>query len=138
VASGESPSSFSDLPRPVQVQIAGLGPLLFGAVCGFVLSESATGWWALQVVAALGGLAGGLDHDGPRPGALRGLVAGALFGAGIVIAQAVSVHQPLAEVPSPIGILVVITTVLGTGLGAVGGVAGRRTRRANARVRQPK
>jgi hypothetical protein len=130
VASGESPNSFSDLPRPVQVQIAGLGPLLFGAVCGFVLSESATGWWVLQAVAALGGLAGGVEHDGPRPGALRGLVAGALFGAGIVVAHAISAEQPLAEVPSPIGILVIVTAVLGTLLGAIGGLAGRRTRRA--------
>jgi hypothetical protein len=132
VASGESPNSFSDLPRPVQVQIAGLGPLLFGAVCGFVLSESATGWWVLQALAALGGLAGGLDHDGPRPGALRGLVAGALFGAGIVLAHAISGEQPLAQVPSPIGSLVIVTAVLGTLLGAIGGVAGRRTRRVRA------
>jgi hypothetical protein len=112
------------------VQIAGLGPLLFGAVCGFVLSESATGWWVLQAVAALGGLAGGVEHDGPRPGALRGLVAGALFGAGIVVAHAISAEQPLALVPSPIGILVIVTAVLGTLLGAIGGLAGRRTRRA--------
>ena len=132
MASGERANHFSDLPRPVQAQIAAFGPLLFGAVCGFVLSESATGWWVLQAVAVLGGLAGGTEHDGPGPGALRGLAAGALFGAGIVVAQAISTPPPLAHVPSPIGVLVVITAVLGTLLGAIGGLAGRRARRASA------
>ena len=131
MASGSPPSRFSDLPRPVQVQIAGLGPLLFGAVCGFVLSESATAWWALQALAALGGLAGGTEHVGPRPGALRGLVAGALFGAGIVLGHAASAEPPLAIVPSPIAVLIMITAVAGSLLGALGGLAGRRRHRAS-------
>ena len=128
----EAATSFSDLPRPVQAQLAGLGPLLFGAVCGFVLGESAAGWWVLQAVAALGGLAGGTEHHGPRPGAIRGMVAGALFGAGIVLADAISGDQPLAQVPHPIGALVIVTTVLGSLLGAIGGLAARRARRPGA------
>ena len=79
---------FSDLPRAVQVQLAGIGPLLFGAVVGFMLGESEVGYWVLTGLSVVGGVAGGLDHPELRAAAARGLVAGALFGSGIVAAQA--------------------------------------------------
>lgn len=125
------PVPFADLPRPVQVQLLVGGPLLFGAVCGFVLSESKTGWLVLQLVAALGGLLAGLEHHGARGGALRGLAAGALFGTGIVIADAVSSAPPAADVPDPMVLMIVITALIGTLLGAVGGAIS--SRRAHGR-----
>ena len=69
--------SFSDLPRAIQVQLAGIGPLLFGAVVGFMLGESAAAYWALTALSVVGGIAGGLDHSDLRAAAARGLVAGA-------------------------------------------------------------
>jgi hypothetical protein len=114
--------SFSDLPRAVQVQLAGLGPLLFGAVVGFMLGESEAGYWILTGLSIIGGVAGGLDHPELRAAASRGLVAGALFGGGIVLAHEVSGDEALAAVPSPLVLLVAIAAVAGAGLGTVGGL----------------
>jgi uncharacterized membrane protein (UPF0136 family) len=126
----DPPPLFSTLPRPVQVQVAGLGPLLVGAVCGFLLGESESGYWALSFLAAVGGLAGGFEHDGVRAGALRGVVAGALFGAGLLGADAVSADPRLAAVPSPLALIVIVTAAIGAALGAVGASArGRYARR---------
>jgi hypothetical protein len=113
--------SFSELPVAARVQIAVLGPILVGAICGFLLGESAAGWWIAQGAGAIGGVAGGLEHDGPRQGALRGLVAGILFGGGIVAADAISGDPPRAEAPEPIGLIVPLAAAVGCGLGALGG-----------------
>jgi len=126
------PVHFEDLPVAVQVQLVAGGAFLFGLVCGFVVSEGKTGWIILQLIAAVGGFLAGLDHGGPRDGALRGLAGGFLFGLGIVIADAVTDKAPVAEVPEPIGLLIIITTVLGAGLGALGGLVGRRIRAREA------
>jgi hypothetical protein len=113
--------TFSELPPAVQFQLAVLGPILLGAVCGFLLGESEAGWWISQALGALGGVAGGFEHLTPRAGALRGLVAGTLFGLGIVTADAISGNAPLATAPEPIGLIVIVTALVGTGLGALGG-----------------
>jgi hypothetical protein len=115
------PPLFSTLPRPVQVQIAGLGPLLVGAVTGFLLDASAAGYWVMSGLGAVGGIAGGLEHRGARAGARRGLVAGLLFGAGLVIAHAITGRAALVMIPSPSVLLIPITTMAGAGLGAAGG-----------------
>jgi hypothetical protein len=122
------PVHFEDLPRAVQVQLVAGGALLFGMVCGFVLSEGKTGWIVLNLVAAIGGFLAGLDHAGPRDGALRGLAGGFLFGLGVVIADAVTDAPPVADVPDPLGVLIILTTVFGCALGALGGLVGRRVR----------
>jgi hypothetical protein len=122
------PVHFEDLPRAVQIQLIVGGPLLFGAVCGFILSESKGGWAIVNLIAAIGGLAAGLDHAGPREGAMRGLAGGFLFGLGVVIADAITDGAPVADVPDPLGLLLILTTVFGAGLGALGGLIGRRIR----------
>jgi hypothetical protein len=113
--------TFSELPAAARFQIAILGPVLVGAICGFLLGESAPGWWIAQAAGAVGGVAGGLEHQGARQGALRGLVAGILFGLGIVAADAISGDAPRAEAPTPIGLIVPLAAVVGSGLGALGG-----------------
>jgi hypothetical protein len=113
--------TFSELPASAQFQIAVLGPILVGAICGFLLGESTAGWWIAQAAAAVGGIAGGFEHRGARPGALRGLVAGILFGLGIVAADAISGDPPQAEAPDPIALIVPLAAVIGSGLGALGG-----------------
>jgi hypothetical protein len=120
------PASFSDLPRAVQVQLAGIGPLLLGAVVGFMLGESEAGFWTLTALSVAGGLAGGLDHPELRAAAARGLVAGCLFGVGTVAAHEISGDAALATVPSPIVLLVAIDAVAGAILGTIGGVVRAR------------
>ena len=126
------PVHFEELPPAVQVQLATGGALLFGLVCGFVLSEGETGWIVLNLIAGIGGFLAGFDHAGPKEGAIRGVIGGLLFGLGVVIADAVTQEAPVAEVPHPIGLLLILTTVIGGALGALGGLVGRRLRAREA------
>jgi hypothetical protein len=126
-------SSFSDLPRAVQVQLAGIGPLLFGAVVGFMLGESEAGYWVLTGLSVLGGVVGGLDHPELRAAAARGPVAGALFAGGILAAHELSGDAALAAVPSPLVLLVAIAAVAGAGLGTVGALLRARHDEAGRR-----
>jgi hypothetical protein len=120
------PSLLSTLPRSAQVQIAVLGPLLLGAMSGFLLDTNAVGYWAVQVAGTAGGVSGGMEHSGPVAGARRGLVAGALFGAGLMSAHAISNQRTLAYVPHPLVLIALATAAIGAALGGVGGVARRR------------
>lgn len=120
--------AFGDLPLPVQVQLAGIGPLLLGAVVGFLLGESAAGYWIVTGLGVLGGLGGGLEHVTARAAAARGVVAGILFGTGIVVAHAVSGDHPLAKVPSPLALLIAFGAVGGVVLALVGFWLGRSRR----------
>jgi hypothetical protein len=119
---------FSDLPTVVQIQLAGIGPFLLGAVIGLMLGESVTGYWVLTGLSLIGGLAGGVEHRTIRAAAARGLVTGACFGTGIVLAQAVSDDQPRATVPSPLVLLIVFAAVGGGVLAALGWRLGARAR----------
>jgi hypothetical protein len=120
------PPLLSALPRPAQVQIAVLGPLLLGGLCGFLLDASVVGYWIVQVAGTAGGVTSGMEHSGPGAGARRGLLAGALFGTGLIGAQAISNRRALATVPHPLVLLALGTTVIGAILGGIGGSARRR------------
>ena len=112
--------TFAQLPRPIQIQLAAIGPLLFGLVCGFLLEINAAAYWVASALSVAGGLAGGTEHAAIRPAALRGTTAGACFGLGVVIANAASKGPPLAPLPSPTALLILITASAGTGLAAAG------------------
>jgi hypothetical protein len=120
------PPLLESLPRPTAVQIVVGGPLLLGMVTGFFLGIDAATWWVLNGVGALGGFLGGLEHRTARGAALRGLLAGLLFGGGIVLADAVSDQPALAEIPSPPILLVPLAAAIGAGLHALGAVVRRR------------
>src|SRR3954468_23128004 len=98
------PIAFNQLPRPVQLQLAALGPLLLGLVCGFFLGVSAASFWVVNALGIGGGILGGLEQaQSParpaggggtraarRDAAVRGAVAGATFGLGVVVAHQAS------------------------------------------------
>ena len=117
----EERGEFAALPRPVQVQLAIFGPLLFGMIAGFLLGETDTGYWIITALATIGGVLGGMEHVGARDGAIRGVAGGFFFGLGIVIADAIADNVHQVEVPDPIIVLVIVTTIAGTLLGALGG-----------------
>lgn len=125
----EPPPLLKDLPPNIQFQLAGFGPVLFGLVGGFLLGTSELGYWIVQVVGVALGFAGGYEHEGAGEGALRGLVAGTLFGLGIVLGDAISGDPPLAELPEPIGLILIPIAIAGTVLGALGGRARARSSR---------
>jgi hypothetical protein len=120
--------TFTELPRAIQIQLAAIGPLLFGLVCGFVLELSAVAYWVTSALSMFGGLVGGAEHGTLRPAVLRGTIAGACFGAGIVIANAASDRPALAPLPSPTAALILITATAGGALAAAGAVLSKRRR----------
>jgi hypothetical protein len=119
----KAPPLFSTLPRPAQVQLAGLGPLLFGMVCGFLLEATVGGYWVVSTVGLLGAVSGGMEHSGATAGARRGLLAGSLFGIGVVLAHAIARERELVTIPHPAVLLILVTSVIGTLFGAAGGAA---------------
>jgi hypothetical protein len=122
----DGPPLLESLPRPTAVQIVVGGPLLLGLVTGFFLGIDSATYWVLTGAATLGGFLGGLEHRTPRGAAARGLLAGVLFGGGIVVADAVSDQPALAELPSPPILLVPLAAAIGAGLHALGAVVRRR------------
>lgn len=115
------PALLSSLPRPAQFQLAALGPLLFGMVCGFLLEENEAVYWVASVLGLLGAVNGGMEHNGAAAGARRGLLAGLLFGLGLVLAHAIARQRELASIPHPAILLLVPTCLIGTLFGALGG-----------------
>ena len=123
------PPLMADNPRPVQVILVGVVPAVFGAITGIVLGISEPVYLVLSILGVLGGVAAGFDHVGARSGALRGLLAGFLFGAFILLAHEVSGQEAEAHLPEPAIVLVVVTTLLGGAFGALGGVMRARVER---------
>ena len=89
-------------------------------VTGFLLEVNAAAYWSATGLSVVGGIVGGTEHDAIRPATLRGLAAGTCFGVGVVSANAVSKGRPLAPLPSPPALLILITAIAGLGLSAAG------------------
>jgi len=114
------PPLFMSRPPAQRFLLAGVVPAVFGAIAGVILGVSAPIYWVLQVLAIIGGFLAGLEHPTAKEAALRGLVAGAVFGAFILIAHAVAgTHEKVSLGSTPI-FLIVITAVVGAILGALG------------------
>ena len=108
-------------------------PSLGGAVGGVLLGISEIGYLVYAVLAIAAGYLGGLEHMGGWNGFYRGLIGGMEFGVFILIAHGVGFDsEPKAELPDPEILLVVITTVLGCLLGALGGRRRAKLERAAA------
>ena len=129
----EKHERFADLPPAVQAQLAIFTPLMFGIIAGLVVVHSSTVYWIIQAIAFLGGIAAGTEHDGPREGAIRGVIGGLVYGLGIVVAYKLT-NEDAKIGTEPDALLPVITAILGAGLGALGGIIGARGR---ARTQRP-
>jgi hypothetical protein len=106
---------------PLRVVVAGVVPAVFGAICGWVLGVSEIVYVILAVpVAILGGVAAGFEHTAPREAAVRGLIGGAIFGGFILLVHELTGEEPKAELPHPPIVLMAVTAVVGSLLGAVG------------------
>jgi hypothetical protein len=117
----QTPTLFRDRPRPVQIVLGGAVPLAFGAVVGIVIGVSAGVYWALAVLAGLGAVLAGFEHQDGWGGADRGLVGGALFGLGILLAHAIAGTHAKVSLGSFPPLLIVIDAIFGMLLGALGG-----------------
>lgn len=108
-------------PPALQVVLAGVVPAIYGAVTGYFLGVSEGTYLVLSVIAVLGGVGAGFDHLGARAGAKRGVLAGTIFGAFVLIAHEIHGATAEAHLPEPAILLVVATAVLGVLFGAFGG-----------------
>jgi hypothetical protein len=120
-----APPLFRDRPRAVQILLGGVVPFAFGAVVGVLLGISAAAYWTLAALAGLGAILAGFEHSDGWGGADRGLVGGALFGAGILIAHAIADTHAKVSLGSFPPLLIVIDAIAGMFLGALGGRLGR-------------
>jgi hypothetical protein len=123
-----TPTLFRDRPRPVQIVLGGAVPLAFGAVVGIVLGVSVGVYWALAALAGLGAVLAGFEHQDGWGGADRGLVGGALFGLGVLVAHAIAGTHAKVSLGSFPPLLIVIDAIFGMLLGALGGWIARRMR----------
>src|SRR3954471_8787464 len=116
-----------DRPLVVRLVLVVLVPLVFGALCGFLLGQSKTVYIVLQLVAAIGGYVAGFEHRSGREAAVRGLIGGAFFGAGILLMHEITGDHEKTKLPDPHLVLLAFTAGIGAVLGAFGAGA-RRTR----------
>jgi hypothetical protein len=119
------PPLFRDRPRAIQVVLGGIVPFAFGAIVGVIIGVSAGAYWGLAALAGLGAIVAGFEHQDGWGGADRGLVGGAIFGAGILIAHAIVGTRAKVSLGSFPPLLVVIDAIAGMFLGALGGRLGR-------------
>jgi hypothetical protein len=117
----QSPTLLRDRTREAQLVLARVVPFAFGALVGIALGISAGLYWGLLALAAVGGVLAGLEHEDPRGGARRGLIGGALFAAGLLVAHALSGADAKASLGSVPLLLIPIDAVIWMGLGALGG-----------------
>lgn len=130
-----NPPLFDHHPAPVQILLGIVGPIIAGVIGGVLLVVSEPIYVVFSVLMIAAGYFGGLEHVGGEEGALRGFTGGLLFGTFILFAKEISGSDPKAHLPHPEVLLVVITTVLGIGLGALGGRSrGKREARTEEAV----
>jgi hypothetical protein len=127
------PPVLAEHPRWLQVLLAIVLPALYGALTGYFLGVSESTYLLLSVVGVVGGIGAGFDHVGAAAGAKRGLIAGSIFGAAILIAHEIHGVEAKAELPDPPVLLVVLTTLLAVAFAALGGwLRARAVARAEA------
>src|SRR2546426_2671153 len=101
----------SERPRAVQLTVPVALPLIGGFLVGWTLAGSAALWAVANVIAILGGVAAGFDHDGATAGARRGAFGGLLFGLAVVLADATVVDDRAATLPGPAVLFAGLPTV---------------------------
>jgi hypothetical protein len=127
------PPLLKEHPRWLQVLLVIVLPAVYGAITGYFLGVSEGGYLVLSILGIVGGIGAGFDHVGAAAGAKRGVIAGSVFGAAILIAHEIHGKEAKADLPHPAILLVVLTTVLAIGFAALGGwLRGRATARAAA------
>jgi hypothetical protein len=119
------PIPFSERSQQVQILLALVVPFIFGAVVGVVLGVSAGFYWVLSALAAIGAVLAGLEHPDPRSAALRGVVMGAVYGIGVLLAHAVAGTDAEVSLGSFPPLVIVIDAIVGAILAAIGGAISR-------------
>jgi hypothetical protein len=129
------PPLLSEHPPAVRFVLAVVVPAVYGAITGVFLGVSEPVYLVLSVLGVVGGVGAGFDHLGARAGVGRGVVAGSVFGAFILIAHELTGEEAEAHLPEPAILLVLITTVLAVLFGGLGGLLRARAERRSEAAR---
>jgi hypothetical protein len=127
------PVLFRDRERPAQIVLGGVIPFIAGAVAGILVGVSSGAYWGYAVFVAIGSVVAGFEHLDGWGGADRGLVAGAIYGIGLLVMHAIVGTHAKVSLGSFPPFLAVITAIAGMLLSAAGGRIARPMReRADA------
>ena len=118
----------------MQVIVAVVLPIGFGALCGAMLGASKLWFNLLMLVATLGGVGGGFEHASARSGLLRGLASGVLFAGSLLVTFELRGVPALTPLPAALPAVAVVYAVMGMPLGALGGWLRRRSEDRRARA----
>ena len=121
----EPPPLFRYRPQNQQILLGGVVPFVFGVVVGLVLGVSATDYWILAGIAGVGAILAGFEHPDGWGGADRGLVGGAIYALGLLLAHYISGQHAKVSLGSFPPFLIIVSAIIGMLLGAVGGRIGR-------------
>jgi hypothetical protein len=122
------PVLFKDRSRPMQIVFGGVIPAAIGALAGVMIGVSTGAYWAIGVLAAIGSVISGFEHQDGWDAADRGLAAGAVYGAALLIAHALAGTHAKVSLGSFPPFLIVITAIAGMLLCAAGGRFARTRR----------
>ncbi len=132
------PVLFRDRERPAQIVLGGVVPALAGAVAGVLVGVSSGAYWGYAAFIAIASIIAGLEHLDGWGGADRGLVAGAIYGVGLLLAHAIAGTHAKVSLGSFPPLLAVVTAIAGMLLSALGGRIARGLReRAQAHAAIP-
>jgi hypothetical protein len=122
------PTLFRDRERPAQIVLGGVIPAIAGAVAGVLVGVSSGAYWGYAAFIAIATIVGGFEHQDGWGGADRGLVAGFVYGVGLLLAHLIAGTHAKVSLGSFPPLLAVITAIAGMLLSAAGGRLARGLR----------
>ena len=121
------PVLFRERSIVARLLLAGALPLLFGALCGYLLGESNLWFTVISTAGIVGGVSAGFEHVGVRDGFVRGITGGGLFAIGLVGVHVARGVPALAYLPASLCVMAVVYGLSGAPFGVLGGwLRGRR------------
>jgi hypothetical protein len=125
------PPAFEDRSAVEQIIGVVVVTMVFGLLTGFALGWNEVLYYAMAgPIAIAGGFIGGMEHRSADEGAVRGAMAGLVFGSFILLGLEIVNTDPKAYLGKPQSGLVFVTTIAGGIIGALG--ASYRVRRERA------
>jgi hypothetical protein len=123
-----APPSFAGRSQSAQIVLGAAIPAALGALAGVLAGASVAGYWAVSLLAAVGGFASGFEHPDGWDAADRGFLGGVIFGAALVIAHYLVGTKAKVSLGSFPPLLVIVTGLAGTLLAGAGGRIARTAR----------
>jgi hypothetical protein len=107
---------------------------VIGAIAGVLIGASTGAYWAVAVLAAIGGFVAGFEHQDGWGGADRGLAGGVIYGTALLVAHAIAGTHAKVSLGSFPPLLAVVTGIIGMLIGAAGGRVARFQRERSGAV----